>query len=261
MRLRDASAEDHGDFLRLFPELRVPDAPPDAAKFEREFLGRMFVAEDGGATVGVLVYKLYEGVGYVHMIITDPSARRRGVGRALMTEAMARFRAAGCKEHALSVFPDNHGAIALYEQFGLRKEWVNEVLEVKWALVKGDARGAIARGIAPEDDAAVERACRLFPGQIESARQVGKTLVMIERDAAVAGAAVFDPAFPGAYPFRVTKPEDAFALLAAIRPFARAEHDYTAVVVEGDPALADHLLAAGGTLRLETLRMSGPVPP
>ncbi len=258
--LRDARLEDHADFARLFPELRVPDPVPDAEKFERELLARTIVAEDGGRTVGVLVYKLYEGVGYVHIIVADPAARRRGVGRALMTAAMERFRAGGCKEHALSCFPDNHAAIALYEQFGLRKEHVNKALVVPWALVVAEPRGAIARGIAPEDDAAVERACKLFPKQLAVARESGRTLVMLERDGAIAGASVFDPAFPGAYPFRVVSPDDAFVLLAALRPFARAEHDHLIAVVEGDPPLADHLLAAGATLRMETLRMRGPVP-
>ena len=48
--------------------------------------------------------------------------RGRGVGTALLTEAVRRARAAGAHKIALQVWPDNAAAIALYERFGFQRE-------------------------------------------------------------------------------------------------------------------------------------------
>lgn len=48
--------------------------------------------------------------------------RRRGVGGALMAEAIRWAREAGVEKLALSVYPHNEGARRLYERFGFREE-------------------------------------------------------------------------------------------------------------------------------------------
>ena len=102
---------------------------------------------------------------------------------------------------------------------------------------------------------------RLLPGQLAEARgRKDRILLMLEADdGSVEGATVFHPHFPGAYPFRMAKPDHAFALLVAIRPFALPQHDMVHVVCEGQPELADAFLAAGATLRMETMNMRGPL--
>ena len=50
------------------------------------------------------------------------SHRRRGVGTALLAEAVAWARGAGVRKLELHVFPHNAPAIALYERFGFRQE-------------------------------------------------------------------------------------------------------------------------------------------
>ena len=48
--------------------------------------------------------------------------RRRGVGTALLEQAVEWARGAGVRKLELHVFPHNEAAIALYEQFGFRRE-------------------------------------------------------------------------------------------------------------------------------------------
>jgi len=48
--------------------------------------------------------------------------RRRGIGRALLEQAVAWAREVGVRKLELHVFPHNEGAIALYESFGFRRE-------------------------------------------------------------------------------------------------------------------------------------------
>ena len=48
--------------------------------------------------------------------------RRRGIGTALLREAVEWARASGIRKLELHVFPHNEAAIALYESFGFRRE-------------------------------------------------------------------------------------------------------------------------------------------
>ena len=50
------------------------------------------------------------------------SHRRRGVGRALLEQAVAWAESAGVRKLELHVFPWNEPAIALYESFGFERE-------------------------------------------------------------------------------------------------------------------------------------------
>ena len=48
--------------------------------------------------------------------------RRRGIGRALLEQAVAWARESGIRKLELHVFPHNEAAIALYEGFGFVRE-------------------------------------------------------------------------------------------------------------------------------------------
>ena len=48
--------------------------------------------------------------------------RRRGIGKALLDQAVDWARDAGVRKLELHVFPHNEAAIALYERFGFRRE-------------------------------------------------------------------------------------------------------------------------------------------
>ena len=59
---------------------------------------------------------------YLEDLYVRPRWRGRGVGTALLAEAVDRARKAGCHKMALQVWPHNAAAIALYERFGFQRE-------------------------------------------------------------------------------------------------------------------------------------------
>ena len=105
------------------------EAPVDVAERRRRMVEElegeqtvMLVAEAGGELVGQLDLRLARyGVADLGMLVA-PGWRRRGVGSALMAEAIARARAAGAHKLTLQVWPHNTAALALYERFGFQRE-------------------------------------------------------------------------------------------------------------------------------------------
>ena len=97
--------------------LRALKRHPDAA---------VFVAEDDGAIVGRLSVARDPHGASRHVadlgLMVAAGHRRRGVGRALLEQAVAWARDAGVLKLELHVFPWNEPAIRLYEQFGFERE-------------------------------------------------------------------------------------------------------------------------------------------
>ena len=82
----------------------------------------VLVAEAGGQVVGELgLYLARYGVADLGMAVAA-GWRGRGVGTALLAEAVERARAAGAHKIALQVWPHNAAALALYERFGFQRE-------------------------------------------------------------------------------------------------------------------------------------------
>jgi ribosomal protein S18 acetylase RimI-like enzyme len=71
-------------------------------------------------------------VGWIVQVGVVPGARRRGLARALVTEALRRMTAAGEPEAWLNVNVNNPGAAALYRRLGFadrgqRARYTNEL--------------------------------------------------------------------------------------------------------------------------------------
>ena len=82
----------------------------------------VLVAEAGGQVVGELGLHLARyGVAELGMAVAA-GWRGRGVGSALLAEAIDQARKAGAHKMALQVWPHNAAAIALYERFGFQRE-------------------------------------------------------------------------------------------------------------------------------------------
>jgi RimJ/RimL family protein N-acetyltransferase len=82
----------------------------------------VLVAEAGGRPVGELGLHLARyGVADLGMAVAA-GWRGRGIGSALLAEAVDRARKAGAHKIALQVWPHNSAAIALYERFGFQRE-------------------------------------------------------------------------------------------------------------------------------------------
>jgi len=97
--------------------IRALKRHPDAA---------VYVAEDDGAIVGRLSVARDPHSASRHVadlgLMVASSHRRRGIGRALLDQAVAWARDAGVNKLELHVFPWNEPAIRLYEQFGFSRE-------------------------------------------------------------------------------------------------------------------------------------------
>jgi ribosomal protein S18 acetylase RimI-like enzyme len=61
----------------------------------------------------------YEGHrGWLNYLAVDPAHQRRGLGKAMVSEAEARLRASGCPKICLQVRTSNTSAITFYERIG-----------------------------------------------------------------------------------------------------------------------------------------------
>jgi ribosomal protein S18 acetylase RimI-like enzyme len=119
---RSATAEDYPQFESLFGDLGLRGDVPSAAVFARDVAPHAIMLEEvaAGAVVAYGHFVVEGGVGRVLHVAVDHEWRRRGVGRALMTEIATRLRAQGCARWALAVAPENVPAIRLFETVGLR---------------------------------------------------------------------------------------------------------------------------------------------
>ena len=97
--------------------LRAVRRHPDAA---------VFVAETAGGIVGRLSLARDPHPASRHVadlgLMVAASARRRGIGWALLEQAVEWARGAGVTKLELHVFPHNEPAIRLYERFGFVRE-------------------------------------------------------------------------------------------------------------------------------------------
>lgn len=127
--LAEAIGREPGDFLlstdmwRGVQEerryIKAVRRSPDAA---------LYVVEDDGEIIGRLSLARDQHPASPHVadlgLMVAAGHRRRGVGRALLEQAVTWARAAGVRKLELHVFPWNEPAIALYESFGFLREGV-----------------------------------------------------------------------------------------------------------------------------------------
>ena len=183
-----------------------------------------------------------------------------------MAAAATALRTAGASaDWHLNVLVDNTAAIRLYERLGFQVEHRSVALRMAWASVArlaADPAAVTAHPIAAAEDDDVERALGVLSGRLEMARTRGGYVLRQLRDAELApvGVACFDPAFPGAFPFRVARPALARQLFDALAPHARPGDLDLQVVIEDDDALIDALIAAGAEPRHRLLHYVGRIP-
>jgi RimJ/RimL family protein N-acetyltransferase len=103
-----------GDERRYLKAVRRhPDAAVFLAETDAGIVGRLSISRDPHpasrhvADLGLMV---------------AASARRQGVGSALLEQAVAWARASGIRKLELHVFPWNEPALRLYERFGFERE-------------------------------------------------------------------------------------------------------------------------------------------
>src|SRR5688572_1068491 len=114
-RIDPAAPGDYETFLDLFEELATGDPPPPRAQFEQVIVPSTLVARSSeGDVLGYVFSQVFGELAYVRHLVSAPTARRTGVGRALMTAARERARAEGASRWQLNVKIHNVAAIRLY---------------------------------------------------------------------------------------------------------------------------------------------------
>jgi hypothetical protein len=158
------------------------------------------------------------------------------------------------------VKPDNTPAVRLYERSGMRVQAPAVAMKIAWAgVAQLEGETADVRVARTEDDAAIDAAFDLPPGQVALFRGQGRAILCAREGSEAVAYAAFDPAFPGAMPFRVKRPGLVRPLLDAMRARARPEHDYVRMTAEDGEAMVAALRQAGAEVVLEILRMAGPI--
>ena len=265
MQIRPATDDDYDAYARLFAELKVPEAPPPCTTFVAAVRHDVLVAtEDGGTVIGVVWARPRGALLHIVHLITDPTARRRGLGRALLAAAARRGRDAGFTRWMLTVKPDNTAARTLYESVGMAEVMASAVVRIPWAAVPHLPGGDVADLLTVEplpDTVDDVPALSLLPGEVKAARALpGRVFVGATGNGTLVGVAGFDPAFPGSPLFRVARVDVARPLLQALQPHARPGDDVVNVYVEGQPLLRDAMVEVGGEVGMRVLRLEGPLP-
>lgn len=76
------------------------------------------VAEEGGQMVGTVLGGFDGRRGLVYHLAVAEACRDKGLGRALMVEQEARFRAKGCRKYYLLITAENRGVMDFYAGLG-----------------------------------------------------------------------------------------------------------------------------------------------
>ena len=105
------SAGDERRYLKAVR--RHPDAAVFVAETDAGLVGRLSISRDP--------HPASRHVADLGLMVAKP-ARRRGVGWALLEQAVAWARASDVRKLELHVFPHNDPAIRLYEKFGFVRE-------------------------------------------------------------------------------------------------------------------------------------------
>ena len=123
-------------FQRLVPQMTQNNPPPTreelAALIQEPSSTLLLVRSDDGQIIGALtlaVYRVPTGVrSIIEDVIVDMSARRQGVGEALMQAAIRIAREKGAQKIALSSNPMRVAANNLYVKLGFQKRETNAYL-------------------------------------------------------------------------------------------------------------------------------------
>jgi len=122
----DALLDAMARLIRQLSPTRPAPTREDVEALVRE--QTLLVARDDGAAIGVLTLVLYRTTrlrARVEDVVVDEEARGRGVGEALVREALHRAAAAGAVTVELNSRPEREAANRLYQRLGFKLHETN----------------------------------------------------------------------------------------------------------------------------------------
>ncbi|HEU5076175.1 MAG TPA: GNAT family N-acetyltransferase [Polyangiaceae bacterium] len=264
LRFRPAAGNDYAAFTHFFAELEVPDPVPEHERWTEHMLPTTGFLELDGAVVGYAFWELQPPVGYVRHVVIAREHRGRGLGAALMLALKRELSGRDCTSWCLNVKAANTSARRLYGNMGMSDRYTSSVLRLPWACISAlpSAASMVAREAPVGDDADLEQRFGLPARTLETRRRQPATIVVSAANGAEperGGLAVFDPNFPGAFPFRADSPSAARALLELLEQHRRPEHTEVQLVIEDDPVLYTALAEAGARHLFDVVHMQGEI--
>ncbi|WP_263376153.1 GNAT family N-acetyltransferase [Granulicella aggregans] len=145
LQIREAASEDVAAMLRLYAAgdfatkdaFTVEEAVSHLQAMQRQPSMQVFVACDGEAVVGTYELFIMDNMakrgrrsGVVEDVMVLPEYRGRGVGRAMMQDAMERCRRAGCYKLTLSSNLSREEAHRFYDALGFTRHGYSFVVEL-----------------------------------------------------------------------------------------------------------------------------------
>jgi ribosomal protein S18 acetylase RimI-like enzyme len=118
-------------------ERRFDGAALDDAVAATPAARQRIATDDGGVVVAHAISGRGQQVGYLQRLAVAPSARRQGLGAALVVDALRWMRRHGASEALVNTQHGNEGALALYERLGFRRD------PLELAVLRADL-GAVA---------------------------------------------------------------------------------------------------------------------
>ena len=83
-------------------------------------LGEGAAFSERGSLLGFILSRIAANEAEILSIVVDPTSRRRGIARALLSNHLDRLRGRAARELFLEVDEENTGALAFYENFDLK---------------------------------------------------------------------------------------------------------------------------------------------
>ena len=122
MNIRNARYTDIEPILQLWRDAEAaPSVTDDASSIDR-FIHRdraaFFVAEEDGRLVGTLIAGYDGWRGHLYRMAVHPDFRRRGIARALVSEAEEHLHSIGCKRISALVLQDEAHAVEFWTACG-----------------------------------------------------------------------------------------------------------------------------------------------
>lgn len=208
--------------------------------------------------------------GQVKCIIVHGDHRRHGVATALLQAVAKKLKERKCIRWRLHVRPENQPAVMLYQKLGMQRLCGAAEVSLTWNCVSQLPSGAeegtpvCLPVVSSEEEAVLESAFGLCPGVFCEARELGGRIPLQLRssggDNELLGCCIFDPAFPGAYPFCVTRPAFARTLLDEMQKHHDEARDDFFLLIEKQEALTDALVAASAEVMFRMDCYSGSLP-
>jgi ribosomal protein S18 acetylase RimI-like enzyme len=127
---------------RAWPEFK--ERPAIYHLFSKHFSNTCFVCEREGEIDALLLGFLSQvdtSVGYIHLIVVDPPAQRRGLANQLYQAFFETARNLGARQVRLTVSPENAPSLLFHKSVGFEPDLSGETIQVGAVLAVKDYNG------------------------------------------------------------------------------------------------------------------------